>query len=193
MKHVPNAITIVRILFAPVFITLLLTAGSDTESSLRWWGAGLFIVGMATDGIDGWIARRFDAVSDFGKLMDPIADKVLTGGALIALSILGELPWWVTAIILVREVGITVWRMFELNVNVVVAASWAGKVKTVFQFLAISSALLPLAPLVGDWYNTFNLVLMTIATVATLASGLDYVVSAARAKRAASPKTKVRG
>ena len=193
MKHVPNAITIVRILFAPVFITLLLTAGSDTESSLRWWGAGLFIVGMATDGIDGWIARRFNAVSDFGKLMDPIADKVLTGSALIALSILGELPWWVTAIILVREVGITVWRMFELNVNVVVAASWAGKVKTVFQFLAISSALLPLTPLVGDWYNTLNIVLMTIATVATLASGLDYVVSAARAKRAASSKTKSRG
>ena len=185
MKHVPNVITIVRILFAPVFITLLLIAGNDVESPLRWWGAGLFVVGMATDGIDGWIARRWNAVSDFGKLMDPIADKVLTGGALIALSILAELPWWVTVVILVREIGITVWRMFELNAHVVVAASWAGKVKTVFQFLAISCALLPLAPLVGDWYNTLNVVLMTIATIATLGSGLDYVVAAVRAKRSA--------
>lgn len=183
MKHIPNVITIVRILFAPAFIALLLIAGTDVESPLRWWGAWLFIVGMATDGIDGWLARRWNAVSDFGKLMDPIADKVLTGGALIALSILTELPWWVTVVILVREIGITVWRMVELNAHVVVAASWAGKVKTVFQFVAISCALLPLAPLVGEWYDTLNVVLMTIATIATLGSGLDYVVAAVRAKR----------
>ncbi len=184
MKNVPNVITIVRMLFAPAFIVLLLIAGTNIESPLRWWAAGLFIFGMATDGVDGWLARRFDAVSNFGKLMDPIADKVLTGSALIALSVLGELPWWVTALILVREIGITVWRMVELGDNVVVAASWAGKVKTVFQFVAISAALLPLAPLVGDSYNVLNLILMTLATIATLASGLDYLVAAARARRA---------
>jgi CDP-diacylglycerol--glycerol-3-phosphate 3-phosphatidyltransferase len=184
MKHVPNVITVVRILFAPAFFVLLILAGTDLESPLRWWAAGLFIFGMATDGIDGWLARRFDAVSDFGKLMDPIADKVLTGGAIIAISVLGELPWWVTALILIREIGITVWRMVELGDNVVVAASWAGKVKTVLQFFAISAALLPLAPVLGDGYNILNVVLMTVATVATLASGLDYLVAATRARRA---------
>lgn len=184
MKQIPNIITVVRILFAPIFVVLLLVAGTDLQSPLRWWAAGLFIVGMATDGIDGWLARRLDAVSDFGKLMDPIADKVLTGGALIALSLLNELPWWVTTLILIREIGITVWRMIELNARVVVAASWAGKVKTVFQFIAVSCALLPLGALVGDWYSTLNVVLMTLATVVTLASGLDYVVAAVRSRRA---------
>ena len=185
MKHLPNVITIVRILFAPAFIVLLAQSGSDTTSPLRWWAAGLFILGMATDGVDGWIARRFNAVSNFGKLMDPLADKVLTGSALVMLSILGELPWWVTALILVREVGITVWRLIALGDNVVVAASWAGKVKTVFQFVAISCALLPLQSSVGDWYDALNVVLMSVATVATLASGVDYVVSALRSKRSA--------
>ena len=184
MKQLPNVITVVRMLFAPAFVVLLLLAGSDIESPLRWWAAGLFIFGMATDGIDGWLARRLNAVSNFGKLMDPIADKVLTGSAIVTLSILGELPWWVTALILVREIGITVWRMVELGDNVVVAASWAGKLKTVLQFLAISAALLPLAPLVGDGYNTTNAVLMSLATFATLASGLDYLVAAVRARRA---------
>lgn len=184
MRLVPNIITVVRILFAPAFIALLLIAGSDVSSPLRWWGAALFIIGMATDGIDGAIARRFNAVSDFGKLMDPIADKVLTGSALVVLSILGELPWWITAIILVREVGITIWRMFELGDNVVVAASWAGKVKTVFQFFAISCALLPLQSVVGPGYDVLNVVLMTVATIATIGSGLDYLLAALRAKRA---------
>ena len=184
MKHVPNVITVVRILFAPAFIVLLLIAGANIESPLRWWAAGLFIFGMATDGVDGWLARRYDAVSNFGKLMDPIADKVLPGSALVVLSVLGELPWWVTLLILAREVGITVWRMVELGDNVVVAASWAGKVKTVLQFIAISCALVPLSPVVGDWYDTLNVVLMTLATIATLSSGLDYLVAAARARRA---------
>ncbi|MDH6533158.1 CDP-diacylglycerol--glycerol-3-phosphate 3-phosphatidyltransferase [Aurantimicrobium minutum] len=177
MKHVPNTITIVRIFFAPVFIWMLLTAGSDLNSPLRWWGAALFIIGMATDGIDGYLARKYNVVSDFGKLLDPIADKVLTGGALITLSILSELPWWVTIVILVREVGITIFRLAVLSDHVI-PASRGGKLKTIMQFVAISFALLPMQLFWGDAANIINIVLMSAATVLTVWTGVDYLVDA---------------
>ena len=179
MKHVPNTITIVRIFFAPVFIWMLLTAGDDLTSPLRWCGAGLFVVGMATDGIDGYLARKYNVVSDFGKLLDPIADKVLTGGALITLSILGELPWWVTAVILLREVGITVFRFAVLS-DRVIPASRGGKLKTITQFVAITFALLPMQAVIGDSANIINIVLMSAATIITVWTGVDYLVDAWR-------------
>ena len=179
MKHVPNTITIVRIFFAPVFIWMLLTAGDDLTSPLRWWGAGLFVVGMATDGIDGYLARKYNVVSDFGKLLDPIADKVLTGGALITLSILGELPWWVTAVILLREVGITIFRFAVLS-DRVIPASRGGKLKTITQFVAITFALLPMQAVMGDSANVINIVLMSAATIITVWTGVDYLVDAWR-------------
>jgi CDP-diacylglycerol--glycerol-3-phosphate 3-phosphatidyltransferase len=182
IRHVPNIITLVRILFAPAFMWMLLTAGDDLSSPLRWWGAVLFIVGLATDGIDGAIARRFNAVSDFGKLMDPIADKVLTLGALVTLSLLGELPWWVTGLIAFREIGITVYRLAVLSDHVI-PASRGGKLKTVTQFVAISLALLPLPGLWGSWMNAVNTGFMALALVITLVSGLDYVVSGVRLSR----------
>ena len=179
MKHVPNTITIVRIFFAPVFIWMLLTAGSDVTSPLRWWGAGLFVVGMATDGVDGYLARKYNVVSDFGKLLDPIADKVLTGGALITLSILGELPWWVTSLILLREVGITLFRFAVLSDHVI-PASRGGKIKTITQFVAITFALLPMQSVIGDSANIINIVLMSAATIITVWTGIDYFVDAWR-------------
>ncbi|MDH6278047.1 MAG: CDP-diacylglycerol--glycerol-3-phosphate 3-phosphatidyltransferase [Rhodoluna sp.] len=179
MKHVPNTITIVRIFFAPVFIWMLLTAGDDLTSPLRWWGAGLFVVGMATDGIDGYLARKYNVVSDFGKLLDPIADKVLTGGALITLSILDELPWWVTGLILLREVGITVFRLAVLS-DRVIPASRGGKIKTITQFVAITFALLPMQSVMGDAANMINIVLMSAATIITVWTGVDYLLDAWR-------------
>lgn len=179
MKHVPNTITIVRIFFAPVFIWMLLTAGDDLTSPLRWWGAGLFVFGMATDGIDGYLARKYNVVSDFGKLLDPIADKVLTGGALITLSILDELPWWVTVVILLREVGITVFRFAVLS-DRVIPASRGGKLKTITQFVAITFALLPMQAVIGDSANIINIVLMSAATIITVWTGIDYLVDAWR-------------
>lgn len=179
MKHVPNTITIVRIFFAPVFIWMLLTAGDDLTSPLRWLGAGLFVFGMATDGIDGYLARKYNVVSDFGKLLDPIADKVLTGGALITLSILDELPWWVTAVILLREVGITVFRFAVLS-DRVIPASRGGKLKTITQFVAITFALLPMQAVIGDSANIINIVLMSAATIITVWTGIDYLVDAWR-------------
>ena len=181
-RQLPNAITIVRILCAPVFLWMLLAdAGSD--GPLRWWAAVLFIVAIATDGLDGYLARKHEIVTDLGKLLDPIADKVLTGFAFIGLSILGELPWWVTAIVLIREIGITVYRFMVVNDHVL-AAAWMGKLKTMAQALALSLALLPLWTLVGEWIWWLNGITMTVAVVLTIASGIDYIVSEVRASRA---------
>lgn len=181
-RQLPNAITIVRILCAPVFLWMLLAdAGSD--GPLRWWAGVLFIVAIATDGLDGYLARRHDIVTDLGKLLDPIADKVLTGAAFVGLSILGELDWWITIVVLAREVGITIYR-FAVVSDHVLAAAWMGKLKTVAQAVALSLALLPLASVVGEWIWWVNVVTMTVAVVLTIASGIDYVVSEVRGRRA---------
>ncbi len=180
-RQLPNAITIVRILCAPVFLWMLLADGG-ADGALRWWAAILFIVAIATDGIDGYLARKYEIVTDLGKLLDPIADKALTGLAFIGLSILGELDWWITIIVLVREIGITVYRLLVAGDHVV-AAAWMGKLKTVAQAVALSLALLPLWTLVGDWIFWVNGVVMTIAVVLTIASGIDIVLAEVRARR----------
>jgi len=179
--NLPNAITIVRILFAPAFFWMLL-ADAGHDGPLRWWAAVLFIVGIATDGIDGHIARSRGLVTELGKLLDPIADKVLTGVALIGLSVLGELWWWVTIVILVREVGITVYR-FAVIRGGVIPASRGGKLKTVAQAVAISLALVPLWVPLGGWVHWVNWAFMAIALILTVVSGLDYVWSAIRLHR----------
>lgn len=181
--NLPNGITVVRILLAPVFLWLLF-ADAGADGVLRWAATALFVVAIATDGIDGHIARSRNQVTDLGKLLDPIADKVLTGAALVALSILTELPWWITIVILVREIGITVHRMIVLSDHVV-AAAWMGKLKTVVQAVAISFALAPLPALLGDWVLVVNGVLMAAALVLTVASGVDYIAAEARGARRA--------
>lgn len=180
-RQLPNAITIVRILCAPVFLWMLL-ADAGHDGALRWWAAVLFIVAIATDGIDGYLARRYEIVTDLGKLLDPIADKALTGCAFVGLSILAELPWWVTIVVLVREIGITVYRLVVVSDHVL-AAAWMGKLKTVAQAVALSLALLPLWTLVGEWIHVVNAAAMWIAVILTVASGLDYIVSEVRGAR----------
>ncbi|WP_394279492.1 CDP-diacylglycerol--glycerol-3-phosphate 3-phosphatidyltransferase [Microbacterium sp.] len=180
-RQLPNTITIVRILCAPVFVWMLLADGSN-DSALRWWAAVLFIVAIATDGVDGYLARRHNIVTNLGKLLDPIADKVLTGAAFVGLSILAELPWWITVVVLVREIGITIHRLVVASDHVV-AAAWMGKLKTVAQGVALSFALLPLWTVVGEWIHIVNAVTMAIAVILTIASGLDYVVTEVRGAR----------
>ncbi|AND16145.1 CDP-diacylglycerol--glycerol-3-phosphate 3-phosphatidyltransferase [Rathayibacter tritici] len=184
--NLPNAITVVRILLAPIFLWLLLADGGQ-DGGLRIAAALLFIVAIATDGIDGHIARSRGLVTDLGKLLDPIADKVLTGAALVGLSILAELPWWVTVVILVREIGITVFRMAVLS-DRVIPASRGGKLKTIVQSVAISLALLPLWAVLGEWVHWLNGVTMTAAVVLTVLTGIDYLADAARQSRASRPK-----
>lgn len=184
-RQLPNAITIARIPLAAVFLVLLLIAGTYgvPRVELRWIAAILFIIAISTDWVDGYLARKYEIVSDFGKLWDPIADKLLTGCGFIGLAILGEVNWWIVAIILVREWGITVHRLMIVN-EYVVAAAWMGKVKTVVQAVALSWALLPLHVMIGlgPW-TIITAVLMIAALVLTVASGLDYIAAHVRGQR----------
>ncbi len=179
--NIANIITVVRILMAPLFIVLLL----DDEGRLgplRWIAAALFVVAIVTDSLDGYLARRLNLVTDFGKIVDPIADKVLVGGALVSLSVLGELWWWVTIVILVREFGITIFRFIVIRRSVIPAAA-SGKLKTVFQAVAISLFLFPLWTFLGDWVHWVDWVVMGAAFVLTVYSGIDFVVRYIRANR----------
>ena len=180
----PNIIAGSRILATPFFLWMLI-ASDGQPNLLRWLAAVFFVLAIATDALDGWIARRFNMVTNVGKLLDPIADKFLTGAALIGLSILNELPWWITIVVLIREIGVTVHRLFEAR-TVVVAAAWMGKLKTVAQSVAIALALFPFATIVGDWVIWLNVATMTIAVALTIASGIDYVVTFIRQTRRAA-------
>ena len=189
--NIANIITVVRIFLAPLFVWLLF-ADNHELGVMRYVAAGLFIVAIATDSVDGLLARRQNLVTDFGKILDPIADKVLTGSALVTLSILGDLWWWVTILILVRELGITVFRMAVVR-DRVIAASSGGKLKTVAQAIAISFYLVPLWTILGDWMHWTNGVLMAIAVALTLYSGIGYIMTALRyskpARESASPES----
>lgn len=182
LGNVANIVTVVRILFAPVFVWLLL-ADAGGDGWLRWAAAGLFLIAILTDSVDGFLARRQNLVTDFGTLVDPIADKILVGAALIGLSVLGELWWWVTALILFREVGITVFRFLALR-DRVVPASLAGKVKTWAQSVAVTAMLIPLDRLVGGWWLWLGWILTGGAFALTVYSGVEYLVQARRIGRA---------
>ncbi|MDT0156955.1 CDP-diacylglycerol--glycerol-3-phosphate 3-phosphatidyltransferase [Microbacterium sp. ARD32] len=186
-RQLPNAITVARIPLAVVFFVLLLIGGAAGADSLalRWVAGALFVLAICTDWVDGYLARRYDIVSDFGKLWDPIADKLLTGAGFLGLAILGEVPWWIVIVILIREWGITVHR-FTIVHEQVVAAAWMGKVKTVVQAVALGWALLPLHVLVGmPVWTVTTIVLMVAALVLTVASGIDYVVAQVRGRASA--------
>jgi CDP-diacylglycerol--glycerol-3-phosphate 3-phosphatidyltransferase len=174
--NVANLITIGRILFAPIFVWLIVM---DPSGPWRWLALVLFIAATALDGLDGYLARSRNLGTPLGVLLDPIADKVLIGSGLVVLSLIGELPWWVTIVILVREFGITVYRMVIVH-REVHGASWLGKTKTFVQSFAVAFAMAPFAPLIGDWINWVNITLMASAFVLTVWSGIEYVWKAIR-------------
>lgn len=181
-RQLPNVLTVVRIPLAVVFFIVLLVGGrlGEQDLALRWVAAVLFIVAISTDWVDGYLARRYDLVSDFGKLWDPIADKLLTGAAFVGLAILDEMPWWMVVVILVREWGITIHR-FVVARQHVVAAAWMGKVKTAFQGVALGWALLPIWLVIGEGaFSLITQILMWVVVVLTVASGIDYVVAQVR-------------
>lgn len=179
--NLPNAITLARILAVPFFIWSLVSVSND-ESPMRWVSVLIFIIIMASDGVDGAIARKRGIVTDLGKLLDPIADKALLGGALVTLSILGEIAWWVTIVILVRELGITIYRLVVVNQKVI-AASSGGKMKTIFQGVMVGFIVSPLTSWFPyDWYFLFEDGLVLTSVVLTVYSGLQYVIAAVRAR-----------
>jgi CDP-diacylglycerol--glycerol-3-phosphate 3-phosphatidyltransferase len=176
--NVPNALTAVRLVLVPVFAYVLLS-----HPDAGWWrfaSAALFGAAIFTDFLDGRIARKYDIITTFGKLADPIADKALTGMAFIGLSIIGELWWWVTIVILVREWGITLVRFVVLRYGVM-SARRGGKIKTVLQAVALILLLLPLPAVLlpVGW------VVMGLAFLVTVVTGIDYLLEANRIRRAA--------
>lgn len=181
--NLANLLTVLRLLLVPVFLFFLF-AGDGHQSGSRVAAFAVFAVAVITDRLDGWLARTYGLETEFGKLADPIADKLLIGSALIGLSMLGDLPWWVTVVILVREIGITVLRFAVLSRGVI-PASRGGKLKTLVQAIAIGLFILPLHSWSGPWLPA-AWVVMAAAIVLTLATGLDYLSSALRVKPVAN-------
>ncbi|MCT7659475.1 CDP-diacylglycerol--glycerol-3-phosphate 3-phosphatidyltransferase [Mycobacterium deserti] len=177
VANIANMLTGVRLALVPVFLAALFV-GDGHETFWRVIAFVIFTVAVLTDRLDGALARSYGMVTEFGTLVDPIADKALIGAALIGLSMLGDLPWWLTVVILVREIGITVLRFAVLRRGVI-PASRGGKLKTLVQAVAIGLFVLPLsgAWLAGAW------VIMWVAVVLTVVTGADYVVSAIRDSR----------
>lgn len=170
--NVPNALTTLRlILVVPFAVALLWQDG--TNATARVVATVIFMVASFTDYVDGYLARRNNIVTTFGKVADPIADKLLTGTALVGLSILGELPWWITIVILGREIAVTLLRFWVINTGVI-AASRGGKLKTAVQILAIVLYLLPLT----GTAETVAHVVMWIAVLLTVLTGIDYAFRA---------------
>ncbi|WP_138443856.1 CDP-diacylglycerol--glycerol-3-phosphate 3-phosphatidyltransferase [Sinomonas susongensis] len=175
--NVPNVLTMFRIVLVPVFVWLMLVDGSR-QGLLRWLAVGAFALAMYTDQLDGQIARSRNLVTNFGKIADPIADKLLTGAALVLLSVLGELPWWITIVILIREWGITALRFVVIRYGVMPASS-GGKLKTVLQTVALGLFLLPLRS-IAPAVPVVALVVMLAAVAVTVVTGVDYVLKAMR-------------
>lgn len=181
VTNLANMLTLLRLVLVPVFL-LALFAGEGHETPSRIVAFVIFAVAVITDRFDGALARNYGMVTEFGTMADPIADKTLIGAALIGLAMLGDLPWWVTVLILVREVGITVLRFAVLRRGVI-PASRGGKLKTLVQAVAIGLFVLPLS---GSW-QVLATVVMAIAIVLTVVTGVDYIASALRDVRGRPP------
>ncbi len=179
MLNVANLLTGLRVAMVPVFVWLLLH-GDGQDTRWRLAAGAVFVAASLTDRLDGELARRRNLVTDFGKIADPIADKALTGAALITLSVLGELPWWVTVVILVRELGITVLRLVLVR-RMVLPAGRGGKAKTAVQLAALTLYILPLP----DPMHLVAVALMAVAVVLTVGSGADYLIKIVRQLRSA--------
>jgi CDP-diacylglycerol--glycerol-3-phosphate 3-phosphatidyltransferase len=173
LVNLPNALTVLRLILVPVFLLALFAQGGH-DTAWRWIAWGVFALAAITDRYDGHIARKRGQVTDFGKIADPIADKALTGSALIGLSMLGDLAWWITLVILVREIGITLLRLAVIKYGVI-AASPGGKAKTFVQIIAIGLYILPL-PESLQWVA---MAAMGLAVILTVVTGVDYVIRAA--------------
>lgn len=197
--NLPNVLTSLRIVLVPFFGWALLYEGGD---SITWRliAFAIFVGAMITDKIDGDIARARNLVTDFGKIADPIADKAITGMAFIGLSIIGEIWWWVTIIVLIREWSVTLLRLSILK-DIVVPAAWSGKVKTTLQGVALAGLCLPLphGDAHGGAFDVFGIpgtvvfylsqVLLAAAVAMTMWSGYEFFVSVRKQRQGLNAST----
>ena len=180
--NVANAVTIGRIALVPVFALAFLADGAHSVG-WRLAATAIFVAAALTDRVDGYLARRHNLVTELGALLDPIADKLLIGTALVLLSALGELPWWITVVVLVRELGITAMRFVMLR-YATLPVSRGGKLKTVLQSVAIAIYLLPLSELPSG-VRVAAAVVMGVAVAVTVVTGADYLRQAVRLRHVA--------
>lgn len=184
--NLPNVLTMIRLILVPVFVVLMVTSAPVA----RWIALFVFIVGALTDWYDGKIARARGLITDWGKIWDPIADKLLTLGAFVMLSIVGLIPWWFTIIVAIRELGITWMRKIMLKKGIVIAANSGGKAKTMSQMILIVFLLFPWDLVLAHPNAVFDLtplailrwVLIAFAFFLTVWSGLQYVIAAVKEK-----------
>jgi CDP-diacylglycerol--glycerol-3-phosphate 3-phosphatidyltransferase len=181
--NLPNALTVLRLLLVPVFVWLLLRESGEDAAS-RVAAVVLFIGAMITDLVDGRVARARGIVTPFGTIMDPIADKALVGSALIGLSVLGEVPWWATVVILVREVGVTVLRFAVIRYGIMPAGR-GGKTKTLLQTVTLVLLMLPWP----DGWSWLTSGLLYATVLVTVVTGVDYVADAVRLRRTSIEET----
>jgi CDP-diacylglycerol---glycerol-3-phosphate 3-phosphatidyltransferase len=186
LLNIANVLTGLRLVLVPVFLALLMH-GDGTETGWRLGAFAVFAVAAVTDRFDGELARSRGLVTAFGTIADPIADKALIGSALIGLSLLGQLPWWVTVVIMGREVGITLLRFFVLR-HGIIPASRGGKAKTLVQTVAIGLFVLPLEtlPELAGPAGALRWVILAVALVLTVVTGFDYVLRAMRLRSTAA-------
>ncbi|OSC42385.1 CDP-diacylglycerol--glycerol-3-phosphate 3-phosphatidyltransferase [Mycobacterium decipiens] len=177
IANLANILTLLRLVLVPIMLVALFYGGGH-EPIARVVAWAIFAVACVTDRFDGLLARNYGMATEFGAFVDPIADKALIGASLIGLSMLGDLPWWITVLILTREIGVTVLRLATIRRGVI-PSSWGGKLKTVVQAVAIGLFILPLS---GPLHVAAEVV-MSAAIVLTVVTGVDYVVSAIRGIR----------
>lgn len=167
--NLPNKLTILRVIMIPVFLVVLFLAPMPFN---RYWATAIFIIASLTDFLDGYLARKWNMVSNFGKFMDPLADKLLVMAALVAMVQLGDLPSWVVILILAREFAITGFRTLAMEANIVMAASWWGKIKTTVQMIMIIVLLLNFN---FTGIALIEMILVGLAVFFTILSGWDYI------------------
>jgi CDP-diacylglycerol--glycerol-3-phosphate 3-phosphatidyltransferase len=186
MSAVPNVLTALRLLAVPLMVVLFVADGG-AEGALRWAALIVFVAAAATDLLDGYLARRWRAVSSFGKLADPIADKVLVLGALAMLAAFEEIPWWPFIVLAVREVAVTLGRLAVAS-GTVIPASAGGKVKTVMLNVALGAMILPVS---AAWVDEVAWWLLIASIALAVVTGVDYgarIARAARSHRAATSR-----
>ncbi len=174
--NIPNALTLFRIFLVPILVVIILTKFEGKE----WLGVGVFLLASATDFVDGWLARRWRQVTPLGKLLDPMADKLLVAGAFISLIEVGGVPAWMVVVIIAREFAVTGLRAIAAERGVTIAASWFGKIKMGVQVACVCVLLLsrPHAPEgeVSEMISPFAAVFLWATVIVTVASGIEYFV-----------------
>ena len=173
--NLPNKLTILRTIMIPFFLVFLYMSVMEGHDFgwFKWVALGVFIAASLTDMLDGKIARKYNLVTNFGKFMDPLADKLLVCSALIALSDIGRMPAWIVIVIIARDFIISGFRLVAVEKGVVIAAGWSGKIKTTVQMIMVCFLV---ADLGGKVFYVIDQVLIYLSLVLTIVSLLDYLV-----------------